>query len=62
MLWAYQTGAGVNATASTFEHHGQQFVVVLSAGNAFAGSTRGDSMWMFGLNGPMEPDANYRSD
>ena len=53
MLWQFQTGAGVNATASTFEHRGQQFVVVLSAGNAFAGSRRGDSVWMFGLKGTL---------
>lgn len=52
-LGAFQTGAGVNATASTFEHRGQQFVVVLSAGNAFAASRRGDSVWMFGLNGTL---------
>ena len=55
-LWAFQTGAGVNATASTFEHRGQQFVVVLSAGNAFAASRRGDSVWMFGLNGTLAPE------
>jgi len=51
LLWAFQTGAGVNAPASVFEHRGQQYVVVLSAGNAFAGSRRGDSVWLFGLNG-----------
>ncbi len=55
MLWQFQTGAGVNATASTFEHGGQQYVVVLSAGSAFAGSKRGDSVWMFGLDGKLEP-------
>ena len=55
LLWQFQTGAGVNATASTFEHRGQQFVVVLSAGNAFAASKRGDSVWMFGLKGTIAP-------
>ena len=58
LLWAFQTGAGVNAPASAFEYRGQQYVVVYSAGNAFAGSPRGDSVWLFSLAGqigPVEP-------
>ena len=55
MLWEFQTGAGVNATASVFEHEGSQHVVVYSAGNLFAGSPRGDSVWMFSLEGTMGP-------
>ena len=58
LLWAFQTGAGVNATASVFEHEGRQYVVVLSAGNLFAGSPHGDSVWLFSLEGqigPVEP-------
>jgi alcohol dehydrogenase (cytochrome c) len=51
LLWQFQTGAGVNAPATVFEHRGQQYVVVLSAGSAFAASRRGDSVWLFGLNG-----------
>jgi alcohol dehydrogenase (cytochrome c) len=54
-LWAFQTGAGVNAPATIFEHRGQQLVVALSAGSAFAASRRGDSVWMFGLNGTLAP-------
>ena len=53
MLWSFQTGAGVNAPASVFEHNGQQYVVVLSAGSAFAASRRGDSLWLFGLKGQL---------
>jgi hypothetical protein len=41
----------VNATASTFEHDGQQYVVVLAAGSFFPGTKRGDSLWMFSLDG-----------
>jgi quinohemoprotein ethanol dehydrogenase len=52
-LWAFQTGAGVNAPASVFEHRGQQYVVVLSAGSAFAAATRGDSVWLFSLAGTL---------
>jgi len=54
MLWDFQTGAGVNATAATFEHDGEQYVAVLSAGNVFAGSPRGDSVWLFSLQGTLD--------
>jgi quinohemoprotein ethanol dehydrogenase len=53
-LWEFQTGAGVNAPATVFEHNGEQYVVVLSAGNLFAGTPRGDSVWLFGLSGTLE--------
>ncbi len=62
MLWEFQTGAGVNATASVFEHEGTQHVVVYSAGNLFAGSPRGDSVWMFSLDGTMGPAPAPRAD
>jgi alcohol dehydrogenase (cytochrome c) len=55
MLWEFQTGAGVNAPASVFEHRGQQYVAVYSAGNLFAPSARGDSVWLFSLNGTIGP-------
>ncbi len=54
-LWQFQTGAGVNAPASTFERSGKQYVVAYSAGNQFAGSPRGDSLWLFALDGTLEP-------
>ena len=55
LRWAFQTGAGVNAPPTVFEHRGRQHVVVLSAGNAFAGSPRGDSVWLFSLEGQLGP-------
>ena len=55
LLWAFQTGAGVNASASIFEHGGQQYVAILSAGNLFAGSPHGDSLWLFSLEGQLGP-------
>jgi quinohemoprotein ethanol dehydrogenase len=55
MLWQFQTGAGMNATASVFEHAGRQFVVAYSAGSVLAGSAKGDSVWLFGLNGTLPP-------
>ena len=53
-LWAFQTGAGMNAPVSVFEHSGKQYVVAYSAGNMFAGSPRGDSVWLFALDGTLE--------
>ena len=55
LLWEFQTGAGVNAPASVFEHRGQQYVAVYSGGSLFAGSPRGDSVWLFSLNGSIGP-------
>jgi outer membrane protein assembly factor BamB len=54
-LWEFQTGAGVNAPPSVFEHEGRQYVVVYSAGNLFAGSPKGDSVWLFALHGTVDP-------
>jgi len=54
VLWEFQTGAGVNAPAVTFEHRGTQYVVAFSAGNAYIGSPRGDSLWLFSLDGTLE--------
>jgi quinohemoprotein ethanol dehydrogenase len=53
VLWEFQTGAGVNATASVFLHRGLQKVAILSAGNNFAGSPSGDSLWLFSLQGTL---------
>jgi alcohol dehydrogenase (cytochrome c) len=61
LLWEFQTGAGVNSGASTFDHDGEQHVVVYSAGNLFAGSPRGDSVWLFSLSGTLEPAAAPRA-
>jgi quinohemoprotein ethanol dehydrogenase len=54
-LWEFQTGAGMNAPVSVFEHGGRQYVVAYSAGNLFAGSPKGDSVWLFGLDGTLPP-------
>jgi len=53
-LWEFQTGAGMNAPVTSFEHGGKQYVVAYSAGNVFAGSPRGDSLWLFGLDGALD--------
>ena len=53
-LWEFQTGAGMNAPVSIFEHNGEQYVVAYSAGNRFARSERGDSVWLFSTSGTMD--------
>ena len=58
VLWEFQTGAGVNATATMFQYKGHEKVVIYSAGNQFGGSPPGDSLYMFslaGTQGPSEP-------
>jgi quinohemoprotein ethanol dehydrogenase len=54
-LWEFQTGAGMNSTVSVFEQDGREYVVAYSAGNLFAGSARGDSVWLFALDGTLGP-------
>jgi quinohemoprotein ethanol dehydrogenase len=56
-LWEFQTGAGMNSPVTVFEHQGKQYVVAYSAGNLFAGSAKGDSVWLFGLDGTLEAAA-----
>jgi alcohol dehydrogenase (cytochrome c) len=53
-LWAFQTGAGMNAPVTTFEYEGTQYVAAYSAGNLFAGSYHGDSLWLFSLEGNLD--------
>lgn len=54
-LWEFQTGAGMHAPVSAFEHKGRQYVLAYSAGSALLGSARGDSVWLFGLEGTLAP-------
>jgi alcohol dehydrogenase (cytochrome c) len=54
-LWDFQTGAGMHAPVSTFEHRGTQYLLAFSAGSALIGSARGDSVWLFGLDGTLGP-------
>jgi alcohol dehydrogenase (cytochrome c) len=57
-IWAFQTGAGVNAPASVFEHEGREYVAVLSAGNVLVGTPHGDSVWLFALDGGLGPTSD----
>jgi quinohemoprotein ethanol dehydrogenase len=53
LLWEFQTGAGVNATATVFEHDGREYVAVVSGGHV-QGGARGDSVWLFSLDGTLD--------
>jgi mono/diheme cytochrome c family protein len=44
----------MNAPVTTFEYGGSQYVVALSAGNLFSGSAKGDSVWLFALDGTLD--------
>jgi glucose dehydrogenase len=57
-LWEYQTDAGIHAAVSTFEHDGRQYVVANSAGSFFPGTTRGDSVYLFALDGAAPPSSS----
>src|SRR5712691_7163685 len=54
-LWQFQTGAGANAPAVTYQLDGQQYVAVASGGNFQLDFPRGDTLWVFSLNGTLGP-------
>ena len=56
-LWQFQTGAGANAPAITYSVDGQQYVAVASGGNFQLNFPRGDTLWVFSLNGGLGPVA-----
>ncbi len=62
LLWQFQTDAGVNAPASTFRYHGEQYVAVLSAGALFGAGNKGDSLWLFSLSGTIHSLAPSAAD
>jgi len=55
-LWEFRTDAGVNTTVTTVEWKGKQYVVVHAGGSTFAGSKKGDTIWMFTLDGKIEEE------
>jgi len=52
-LWEFQTGAGMNSPVSVFEYEGDEYVVAYSAGSLFAGTVKGDSVWLFSTKGTL---------
>ena len=62
LLWDFPMDAAVNATASTFERGGKQYVVVLAAGSFFPGTKHGDSLWLFALDAKFKPTSSGGSE
>jgi alcohol dehydrogenase (cytochrome c) len=56
-LWQFQTGAGVNAPAMTYEIDGKQYIAVAAGGNFQLNFPRGDALWVFSLDGTLGPVA-----
>ncbi|MEP7313808.1 MAG: PQQ-binding-like beta-propeller repeat protein [Pseudomonadota bacterium] len=54
-LWEFQIDASINAPASTFEYKGVQYVAVFAGGSYFSTGKKGDGVWLFSLNGQMQP-------
>ena len=54
ILWQFQTGAGMNAPVTVFENEGKQYILGYSGGNTLGGTSKGDSMWLFSLEGTLE--------
>ena len=54
-LWEFQTGAGMNAPVTVFAHEGKQYVLAYAAGNLLGGTKHGDDVWLFGLDGKLDP-------
>lgn len=53
-LWSFKTEAGIHAAPTVFEHKGKQYVAAFSAGSVFASAVRGDSVWLFSLDGTID--------
>lgn len=56
-LWSFQTGAGANNTATFFQRNGHEYVAFYAGGNSLAGTSHGDNLWLFGLDGTIGPVA-----
>jgi quinohemoprotein ethanol dehydrogenase len=57
LLWQFQTGAGANAAPSVYEVDGVEYVAIASGGNFQLNYPRGDTLWVFSLNGNIGPAA-----
>ncbi|MFL5761257.1 MAG: PQQ-dependent dehydrogenase, methanol/ethanol family [Thermomicrobiales bacterium] len=55
VLWQFQTGAGANAPAISYSINGTQYIAVASGGNFQLNYPRGDTLWVFSVNGTKGP-------
>ena len=61
VLWTFQTGAGADAPAVTYEIDGEQYVAILAGGNQYMNSQAGDNLWAFKLGGTVAPQPAPRA-
>ena len=59
-LWEFMTDAPVNSGITTFMHKGRQMVVAY-AGGGFVSAKKGDGIWLFSLDGTLDPIKAPRS-
>lgn len=50
-LWEFKMDAGANAPPITYEVDGKQYISIFAAGNTLAGTTHGDKIYTFSLDG-----------
>ena len=53
-VWEFQTEAPVNTSVSTFMHEGKQYLVTYAGGGWFS-AVKGDGIWVFSLEGTLDP-------
>ena len=55
VLFQFQTGFGADAPPMVYEVDGQQYITIVTGGNSLHGSSFGDAVWTFALNGTLQP-------
>ena len=53
VLWKFQTGAGADSPVATYEAGGEQYIVIMAAGNQYMSSQMGDNLWAFKIGGTL---------
>ncbi|HTR00095.1 MAG TPA: c-type cytochrome, partial [Candidatus Acidoferrum sp.] len=53
--WQFQTGAGMGAPVTVFERNGKEYVLAYSAGSGHEPTPHGDGLWLFSLDGKLDP-------
>jgi alcohol dehydrogenase (cytochrome c) len=53
-LWEFRTDSGINTAVTSFAYKGEQYIATY-AGGARDNSSKGDGVWLFSLNGTLNP-------
>ena len=54
-VWEFQVDAPVSGSVTVFEHKGVEYLAVLAGGSYYSPYKHGDGVWLFSLNGTMDP-------